>query len=147
MVFVSNFERIQRRLLIEASNGPFYALSTDVETKVPTVDVATAIAPASVIAEEASTSFGKARRNRRTNRSERLSWRWEVVCKFNQDVTAEAAEKRLIAQNILLPRDPSNDLEQVTLKLLDADTSHPPQQNPSSGAHVKFTFEAELSPV
>ncbi len=147
MVFVSNYERIQRRLLIEGSNGPFYAISVDPDTKVPTVDGDTVIAPVSVLAEEVSTDFGVPRRNRRTNRSERRSWRWAVICKFNQDVTAESAEKRLLARNILLPRDLANDLEQVSLKLLEADSFHPPQQNPSSGTSVKFTFEAELSPV
>ncbi len=147
MPFVSNYERIQRRLLIEASNGPFYAISVDPDTKVPTVDGATAIAPASVMAEEQATSFGTPILNRRTNRSERRSWRWQVVCKFNQNVTAEAIEKRFIADNILLPRDPANDLEQVSLKLLDADPFHPPQQSPAIGTTVTFTFEAETSPV
>lgn len=147
MAFVSNYERIQRRLLIEGSVGPFYAVSVDPDTKVPTVDGATSIAPASVLAEELSTDFGTPQRNRRTNRSERRSWRWVMICKFNQNVTSESAEKRLIATNILLPRDPANDLEQVTLKLLDTDPFHPPQQNPSSGTSVKFTFEAELAPV
>jgi hypothetical protein len=70
-----------------------------------------------------------------------------VACRFNQEVTVEAAEKRLIATNIILPRDDTNDLEQVTLKLLDADPFHPPQQNPTTGTQVTFTFEAELSPV
>lgn len=147
MAFVSNYERIQRRLLLEGSNGPFYAATTDVDTKQKTVDVATVVAPASVMAEEESTTFGTPSRNRRTDRRERKSWRWLVVCKFNRDVSAEAIEKRFIAANILLPRDSANDLEQVSLKLLDADSFHPAQQNPSSGTHVKFTFEAELSPV
>lgn len=147
MVFASNYERIQQRLLTEALAGPFYAISTDVETKLKSVDDAVAIEPASVHAEEDTTSFGTPSRNRRTNRSERRNWRWQVACRFNQEVTTEAIEKRLIATNIILPRDSVNDLEQVTLKLLDADPFHPPQQNPSTGTQVTFTFEAELSPV
>jgi hypothetical protein len=147
MTFVSNYQRIQRRLHTEATAGPFYAIATNVETKLKTIDDSVEIAPASVIAEESTSSFGKPLRNRRTNRSERRNWRWQVACQFNQEVTVEAAEKRLIAANIILPRDASNDLEQVTLKLLDADPFHPPQQNPSTGTQVTFTFEAELSPV
>ena len=147
MTFLSNYTRIQQRLHAEATTGPFYAIATNVETKLKTVDDTAAIVPASVIAEEATSSFGKPSRNRRTNRSERHSWRWQVTCRFNQEVTIEAAEKRLIAANIILPRDASNDLEQVTLKLLDADPFHPPQQSPSTGTQVTFTFEAELSPV
>ncbi len=147
MVFASNYERIQQRLHAEATTGPFYAINTDVETKLKTVDDSAAIPPASVIAEESSTAFGTPSRNRRENRSERRNWRWQVACRFNQEVTVEAAEKRLIASNIILPRDDTNDLEQVTLKLLDADPFHPPQQSPSTGTQVTFTFEAELSPV
>jgi hypothetical protein len=147
MVFASNYERIQQRLHAEATTGPFYAIITDVETKLQTVDDSAAIPPASVIAEEFTMSFGTPSLNRRTNRSERQSWRWRVACRFNQDVTIEAAEKRLIATNIILPRDSVNDLEQVTLKLLDSDPFHPPQQSPTSGTQVTFTFEAELSPV
>ena len=146
-MFVSNAERIQQRLHQEASTGPYYAIATDPNTKLQTVDGATAITPASVIVGELHSAFGTPIRNRRTPRLERRSWRWAVVAQFNQDVTAEAAEKRLIAANILLPRDTTNDLEQVTLKLLDADPFHPPQQSPSSGTQVKFTFEAELAPV
>lgn len=147
MAFVSNYQRIQQRLYAEATTGPFYAITTNVETKQKVVDGATAIPPASVHAEEDSSSFGLPSRNRRENRSERRKWRWRVACRFNQEVTIEAAEKRLIAANILLPRDDTNDLEQVTLKLLDADPFHPPQQNPATGTQVTFTFEAELSPV
>lgn len=147
MTFVSNYQRIQQRLHTEATTGPFYAIATDVETKLKTVDDSAAIPPASVIAEESLSTFSAPIRNRRTNRAERRSWRWQVACRFNQEVTVEAAEKRLIAANIVLPRDDSNDLEQVTLKLLDADPFHPPQQNPSTGTRVTFTFEAELSPV
>lgn len=147
MTFVSNYQRIQQRLHTEATTGPFYAISTDAETKLKTVDDSVAITPASVIAEESSTAFGTPSRNRRTNRSERRNWRWQVACRFNQEVTVEAAEKRLIASNIILPRDATNDLEQVTLKLLEADPFHPPQQSPSTGTQVTFTFEAELSPV
>jgi len=147
MVFVSNYQRIQQRLYTEATTGPFYAIATNVETKLKTVDDSSAIPPASVHAEESVASFGRPSRNRRENRSERRTWRWQVACRFNQEVTIEAAEKRLIATNIILPRDDTNDLEQVTLKLLDADPFHPPQQNPSTGTQVTFTFEAELSPV
>lgn len=147
MAFLSNYIRIQNKLLIEGSNGPFYAVTTDVDTKQKSIDDSTVIAPASVIAEEVDTSFGQPSRNRRTSRLERKSWRWKVVCKFNQEVIAEAAQKRLIATHFFLARDDANDLEQVTLKLLDADTFHPPQQNPSSGTTATFTFEAELSPV
>lgn len=147
MVFLSNYQRIQQRLHAEATTGPYYAIATNVETKLKTIDDSAAIAPASVIAEETSSSFGNPLRNRRTDRSERRSWRWQVACRFNQEVTVEAAEKRLISANIILPRDATNDLEQVTLKLLDADPFHPPQQNPTTGTQVTFTFEAELSPV
>lgn len=147
MTFASNYQRIQRRLHGDVALGPFYAITTDVETKLKTVDDSVEITPASVIAEEDSTTFGTPIRNRRTNRSERRNWRWRVACRFNQDVTIEAAEKRLIATNIILPRDDINDLEQVTLKLLEADPFHPPQQSPSTGTQVTFTFEAELSPV
>jgi hypothetical protein len=147
MTFVSNYQRIQQRLHADATTGPFYAIATNVETKLKTVNDSVAITPASVIAEEASSSFGTPSRNRRTNRSERRSWRWQVACRFNQEVTIEAVEKRLIDANIILPRDAANDLEQVTLKLLEADPFHPPQQSPSTGTQVTFTFEAELAPV
>lgn len=143
----SNKERIQQRLIAEAATGPFHAVSTDPDTKNISVDTVTAVAPASAIAQEESTSFGTPRRHRRTERLERRSWRWALACTFNQEVTTEAFEKRLIATSIILPRDVVNDLEQVTLKLLGAVPQHPPQQSPRQGTAVTFTFEAELAPV
>jgi len=147
MAFLSNYTRIQQQLHAEGVTGPFYALATDKDTKLKTIDDSVSITPASVIAEEHTAGFGTPSRNRRTNRSERRSWRWRVSCNFNQEVTTEAAEKRLIAANIILPRDSANDLEQVTLKLLESDPFHPAQQSPTTGTQVTFTFEAELSPV
>lgn len=147
MAFVSQKERIQRRLIAEAATGPFHGVTTDPDTRQITVDTVATVEPASAIAQEESTSFGPPRRHRRTERLERRNWRWALACTFNQEVTTEAFEKRLIASAIILPRDAVNDLEQVTLKLLGAAPQHPPQQSPRQGTAVTFTFEAELSPV
>lgn len=147
MPFASQYERIQQRLYTEIATGPYHPISTDVETKLKSVDGDTSVEPASIHAEEMSTRFGDPRRNRRVARQERLGWRWSVSARFNQEVTTEAVERRLINRAIILPRDDANELEQVTLKLLEADPFHPPQQHPSAGTQVTFTFEAELSPA
>ncbi len=148
MAFVSQEERIQQRLYTEMQAGAFRPSSTDPDTHLLTVDVATTVAPASVTLQALSTTFtDRPTRNRRTERSERNTWRWSVVCVFTQQISSEEVEKFFIANHIILPRDSANDLEQVTLKLLSADPFHPPQQSPSHGTRVTFTFEAELSPV
>lgn len=144
---MTDYERIQQRLFQEASAGPYYAISTDTETKLKTVDTLVAISPASVHVEEDTTSFGNPRLNRRSARSERLTWRWRVAVRFNIEAATHDFEKRMIATWIILPRDAANGLEQITLKLLDSDPFHPPQQNPTSGTQVTFTFEAETAPV
>lgn len=147
MPFVSQDQRIQRQLLAEAATGPFRPVSYDPDTKDKTVDLVTAVTPAEAIASEMTTSFGEPQRNRRAGRQERQSWVWNLACNFTQEVSIEEFQKRLIAAYIILPRDATNDLEQVTLKLLSSDPLHPPQQNPSVGTKVTFVFEAELSPV
>ncbi len=147
MVFVSQDERIQRQLIAEAATGPFHPVSYDRDTKQKTVDLLTTVTPGEAYAQAISTSFGDASRNRRTDRRERKAWRWHLACSFNQEVSLEAFEKRLIGTNILLARDQDNDLAQVSLKLQSADPLHPPQQQPNRGTQVVFVFEAELSPV
>lgn len=147
MSFVSQADRIHARLYSEAETGPFHPVSYDKDSKAQTVAVLEAVQPAEIIVAEVNTSFGTPRRNRRTDRLERLTWRWSVRCSFNQQVSTEEFEKRLIQQNILLARDDTNDLAQVSLKLQASDPFHPPQQSPSTGTVVTFQFEAELSPV
>lgn len=147
MAFASNYERIQQRLHQEVSTGPYHPVSTDKDTKLQSVDTLTSVTPASVVVGETATAFGTPQRNRRTDRRERRTWRWQAVALFNQNVSWEAAEKRLIQSNIILARDTVNDRGQVTLKLLDADPFHPLQQDPSSGTQVTLTFEAEVAPV
>lgn len=147
MPFVSQDQRIQRKLLEEAAQGPFYSVCYDKDTKQKSIDVVTLVEPAESTAQALSASFGVPSRHRRTDRLERRSWRWHLACRFAQEVSTEAFEKRLIQNNILLPRDVDNDLEQVSLKLQAADPFHPPQQAPNEGTHVTFVFEAELSPI
>lgn len=147
MTFVSQDERIQRQLIAEAATGPFHPVTYDKDTKDKTVDVLSTVQPGEAIAQAISTSFGVPVRNRRTDRRERNRWRWHLACRFKEEVSIEAFEKRLIGQAILLARDQDNDLEQVSLKLQSADPFHPPQQHPNTGTQVVFVFEAELSPV
>lgn len=147
MAFVSQEQRIQNQLIAEAATGPFHPVTYDKDTKLKTVDVLSTVQPGEALAQAISTSFGVPRRNRRSDRLERNKWRWHLACRFNQEVSIEAFEKRLIGQNILLARDDSNDVAQVSLKLQSADPFHPPQQQPNTGTQVVFVFEAELSPV
>jgi len=147
MAFVSQDQRIQRQLIAEAATGPFHPVTYDKNTKQKTVDTLSTVKPGESYAQAISTSFGVPSRHRRTDRLERNRWRWHLACRFNQEVSIEAFEKRLIGKNILLARDQDNDLAQVSLKLQSADPFHPPQQQPNTGTQVVFVFEAELSPV
>ncbi len=148
MVFVSQEERIQRRLLQEAATGPFHLLQFDRDTHQMRISVPIELQPAEAIAVAVSSTFGEPLQHRRTARLERQSWRWQLECRFDEQVSTEEFEKRIIQSYIILARDVDNDLEQVTLKLLSADGPlQPPQQAPSTGTQVTFTFEAELSPV
>lgn len=147
MVFVSQEERIQRQLIAEAVTGPFHPVTYDSGTRNKTVDVDSTVAPAEKWAQSDSTSFGVPTNHRRTDRLEQKTWRWNLACSFNQEVSVEAFHKRLLKTLPILARDPANELAQVTLKLQSADQFHPPQQSPSKGTHVVFIFEAELSPV
>ncbi len=147
MAFVSQEQRIQRALIAEAATGPFHPVTYNSTTRDKTVDIGSTVQPGEAYAQAISTSFGVPSRNRRSDRRERNKWRWHLACRFNQEVSIEAFEKRLIGQAIFLARDDSNDVAQVTLKLQSADPFHPPQQQPNTGTQVVFVFEAELSPV
>jgi hypothetical protein len=144
---VSQKERIQRRLHAEALAGPFYGASYDSETRQITVDTDTEIVPASVIVAEESASFGTPLLHRRTYRHERRSWRFDVRCAFNEEVSTEAFENRMTSAGVFLARDDANDLAQVTLRLMGSVPLHPPQQSPRHGTFVTFTFEAEVAPT
>lgn len=147
MVFFGQAQRIQNRLQEEARCGPFYAVLTDKDSKEAWVDASANIPPAQVIVKEIAALFGDASRNRRRYCQELQLWRWKLDLAFNQEVTSEAFEGRLLRDPIILPREPAKDLGQVTVKFLSADRYHPPQQSPSVGTGLSITFEAELSPV
>lgn len=144
----SNKQRIQRRLVAEAQTGPFYRARWSADAgEIEVVTDQDPVLPAEAIANEEDTTFGTARRNRRTFREERLSWTWILWCAFQVEVSTEAFEERLLAAPIILPRDDALGLPQVTLRFRGATPYHPPQQDPRSGTEVRFTFEAELAPA
>jgi len=142
----SQEQRIARQLVVEAATGPFHPVSYD-RNRLKTVDLGTKVLPAESLAQAISASFGVPRSHRRADRLERRAWRWNLDCKFPEEVSLEEFEKRIIKNPPILARDPANELEQVTLKLQSADPFHPPQQDPSVGTLVTFIFEAELSSV
>jgi hypothetical protein len=148
-VFYVHKQYVHNAIVEALQQGIFLPVTYDPTTKLMSVptDEEDAVPPSSLAANELTCLFGLPERNRRERIMERGTWRWQVIVKFDREVVLEVFEESLVAAPILVARDPSKSLRQITLQLIDAEYVHPPKQSPSSGTQVTYTFEARLGPV
>lgn len=147
---LSNKTRIQQALMALGRAGPYYQVNyaaggsdpvqveTTGATPTPTQD------PSSVACNEINCSFEVDQRYGRSEKRDRTVWTFNLICKFDREVTSEFAEEIWTDNPPTLPRDASNGLRQAVLQLTDAVYQHPTRRG-SSGTLVTFTFEARLS--
>jgi hypothetical protein len=138
---------VQTRLRSLAMAGPFYEVTYDPSTKVPSVG-STHIAPSSAVTDEISSNWAPARRNRRDFALDREGWTFLLKLEFQRGVSAEAFEEAVASSPPVIVRDAASGRpKQLTLILLDAKYEHPLQQQPNRGSQIDYTFEARLSPA
>lgn len=136
--------RIQNALTQALRLGTFYPLSYDRKTGLASVDPDKKISPSQTLVNEIQSFFEAAKRTDKWRR-ERSGWTWQAVVTFQQEVTLETFEHQISFEKPLkIPSDGA--LRPVLLELTQTDYSHPPQQQPSAGTHVVFTFEATILP-
>lgn len=139
--------RIQNALIALGQAGPFYALTYDKTTKLANdidTGVATPVTAPWVAANEIQSEFGIDPRHGRDRKLKRLTWSWILICRFNEEVTAEEAEKLWLNSPSILART-AQFPGQVTLDLLRTTYTHPTKHESHSGSQFDFTFEARLS--
>jgi hypothetical protein len=144
-----NSDRIRNALTGAAKSGTFYKKVIDPTTGNASTGTETEdeVEPDYAHANEVHSTFitGK---NRRTLSDDRDTWTWELRLGFPCEVALELFEEEVTVTPIALPRDPDAGFDrQVILRLRDARPTHPPEQQPSTGTRVTYTFEATLSPV
>lgn len=148
-IYYSNRQRIHNAIVQNLANGVFLPASYNVNDREMVVPDAeeSRIYPKTVIANDVSSAFGQAKRNRRSRIEERHLWIWHVIVAFDQEAVLDVFEQTFIQNPILLPRDRDRDLLQVEISLKSAEYIHPPKQQPSSGTQVTYVLEARLGQV
>lgn len=139
------YERVYNAFVAACAPSLFHSVTINTTTKLATVDLNSAIAPASALANELSARFGPALLKRTRLTDDRTNWIWELILHFNQHVSCEAFEQRVVETPIRLDRDA--DHRQVLFHLRSTKIEHPLQQQPSNGTKAVFTFEVSLSPL
>lgn len=142
-------ERIHNKLVSLAQLGLFFPVGYDRDSDmmgIDGLDTAT-VAPKSIETNETISRMGPARRNRTDGRRDRLSWTWELYLDFQEEVALEIFERELLSQPPILPRVVDQELQQVTLNLVDCGYSHPPEHESTSGTQAKLIFDAVLGPT
>ena len=139
--------RIQNELIAAGKAGPYFRVTYDCQTDLadeidedasPVIEV-----PASVKANEVRSAFRDAANYRRSAGLDRATWTWLLRMQFHCEVTAERVEENLMENPPCLTLlGPNNRTNQVLLKLVNSDYTHPPTTSPSSGSEITFTFEA-----
>lgn len=99
---------------------------------------------ASCHANEISCSFEVDQRNGRALKQQRTNWMFQLRVKFQQEINVEDFEQSWLDAPLVLTRGDTSS-NQVTLFLISADYSHPPQQSSSTGSTVIFTIHAHPS--
>jgi hypothetical protein len=139
---------IQNVLVDVAKNGTFYpVLYDDVEgatLKRDELDELVTVAPASAEANEVSADFGIDTRHTTSYAADRTRWEWELVLRFNQEVSVTQFEEALNQSVICIPR--SEDMPRQARAILSSATyTHPPRKGASNGSEARYRFIVSLS--
>lgn len=121
--------------------GPFGASVALVAP--PPTNALKRVKPASARCNETGAQFGTSR-NTRTLGHDRISWSFELLLEFNEEVTVEQFEQEML-NPLILPRDVDLGLRMITIRLVSSAYTHPARMQPNQGTRVTFRFEAELS--
>lgn len=143
----SNKVRIQNKIIALAKAGRFFkvtydpvtGLANDVNSGTDAVQP-----PASALANEIQQNFSIDSQMGRKRILRRDSWVFQLLCRWDSEVTVEFFEKDLLDPLPTLPDDEALGLEDVTLLLNRTEVEHPPTQNSANGSAAKFTFEAVI---
>lgn len=139
-------QRIQQAIVQRVVAEKFYGGTFDPNTKVFTVDTATPVVPAQILANETGASFAEPQRNRQSFKQERSSWSWRLIIGFNVEISSEAFEQSLIEKPIRVLADPALGQQQVDIVLVDVQYEHPPQQQSPSGSRLTYSLAANVGP-
>lgn len=140
--------RIQQALIALAKEGNFFPVSYDQDNAPIQVNPSTdqPLAPVSVFCNEVPTTvFEPDPTMGRKLAFHRLTWRFELRCIWDREVTLDTFEQFLADDPPVLAADSDTGLGQVRLTLVRSDPTHPITQQPSSGTSCVFSFEAVLN--
>lgn len=137
-------QRIHNALVALIKNGTFHPVTKiDAATGQMTVDTTKTLAPQAVVLKETKSGYRLAEFYRRqSNASELSNWTWTALVEFQQEVACEVFEEAVIAMGIQIPKLAGvDDQRTLVARLVDSTYDHPPEQSPSDGTLVEFTFE------
>lgn len=137
-------QRIHNALNALVKAGPFYRCSVNSKTGQMTVDLDKPVTPNGVVIKERGSSYVPARRLRRLfGASDLESWIWSAQVQFpGLEVACEVFEEAATDRGIQIPVVAGlPNQKPLVARLTRCDYSHPPEQSPSSGTLVEFTFE------
>ena len=125
--------------------GKFYEVIYDRNTQEPApLDVSTAetVKPASVAVNEVASVFEVDENQKRRLAQRRTLWSFQLLCKFDVEVTAEVFEGEIIDP---VPFIAEGDGGPALVYLRRTNIiAHPPRQGALSGSQVTFEFEVEV---
>lgn len=140
----TNHERIQSLLIDRGKAGPFHHRTFDATDRAEPINpfTATHIPPSSCRCNGGPETFDAENGNGKSLTRKRASWRFELMLRFDREVSYETFVEGLRLDPPTLPPDKDYDLPSVRLDLLSATPTQPVQGQPAGGTHVTFAFNA-----
>lgn len=136
-------QRIHNKLNTLIRQGPFYPCTVSSKTGAMRLDLSRTVQPSGLVIKEITSSWRPALRYKRDlGPSEMASWRWQARLNFSEEVACEEFEEAATDTGIAIPPSEGSETQRRLLaRLVDSDYDHPPEQSPTRGTTVTFTFE------
>ena len=135
--------RIQNFLRKLCKEGTYYAVSYKDGNAEPIIEGTTEkVSPTQVSCNEISSGFQADIRMGRRQALERASWVFQVRCSFAKEVDSENFEQFVMDKVPHIPADALH--KDITIRIINAQYDHPPQQSPSNGSTIVFEFDAQV---
>lgn len=135
-------EQIKNKIVLLGKEGVFPRASY--KEGLVTYNESDSAIPSSCICRERTSDFNVPIRNRQKGQKERTSWTFDLILKFNCEVTSEPFEEELI-KNTIITFTIAEALKQITLELTNTSYEHPTQAGGSS--HITFSFLATIGAI
>jgi len=135
-------ENIKNKLVLLGKEGVFPRASY--KDDLVTYDVSDSATPTDCSARERASDFNVPRRNRQKGQRERTSWTFDLILRFNCEVTSEPFEEEM-AKNTIISFTTAEGLNQITLELTNVGYEHPAQAGGSS--RITFSFLATIGAI